>query len=52
METHSYEHLKSVKYEGLYRSVPIACGCLAGLFQVGPLYLGGRAIRSWREVTQ
>lgn len=43
-----YQNLRSVKDEG---PVGIACGCCAGIFQVGPLYLGGKAIRAWREVT-
>ena len=47
-DAHAYPNLQTVKYQG---PQGIACGCLAGLFQVGPLYLGGLAIRSWREVT-
>ena len=47
-DAHAYPNLKTVQYQG---PQGIACGCLAGLFQVGPIYLGGLAVRSWREVT-
>ena len=47
-DAHDYKNLKTVQYQG---PRGIACGCLAGLFQVGPIYLGGLAVRAWREVT-
>ena len=49
MDAHAYENLKTVEAQRGPRG--IACGCLAGLFQVGPIYLGGLAVRAWREVT-
>jgi len=48
-DAHAYENLKTVQDQSGPRG--IACGCLAGLFQVGPIYLGGLAVRAWREVT-
>ena len=48
-DAHAYPNLKTVQYQSGPRG--IVCGCLAGLFQVGPIYLGGLAVRAWREVT-
>ena len=48
-DAHAYPNLKTVQYQSGPRG--IVCGCLAGLFQVGPIYLGGLAVRAWSEVT-
>ena len=42
-----YTHL-TVRSEG---SGEIAWGCLCGLCQMGPLYLGVKSVRAWREIT-
>ena len=48
MGHHDFEHLKTIKNQ---KSKGIAFGCLAGVFQVGPLFLGAKAVQAWREVT-
>ena len=49
----AYKNLKTVQHQKgpVQYQKRVVCGCLAGLFQVGPIYLGGLAVRAWREVT-
>jgi len=48
MGHHEFEHLKTIKDQ---KHLGIGAGCLAGVFQVGPLFLGAKAVQAWREVT-
>ena len=44
-----YKYLKSL--EGKNGPDSMGRGCLAGILQGGPIFLGLRAVRAWREVT-
>lgn len=44
-----FTNLKTAQKESSEVAVEAGWGCLAGLAQCGPIFLGARAVRAWRE---